>query len=272
MNQLSSSSATKEANTIIMDQSPVASSKKEKRERLEKLNKMIDVLENITTVFRVLVFFLGSVCMCLLFLSIKLFGIPFYSILLASHSVSFFGLYIVHYQILPPLIDKRSIFSHEIEEKRPFLSAYHPSKNEMFWCYQRVSLYFLSIAVIWKYMSYMELPDNMEDRDVGFRLICNFIGILLVLFSAYGVIPMGPLYSQTEIQKPKPKPKQGNANSDKTKSSKTHDSLMELKIENTKEIIKLKEEMVEKDVFYTKLIQEKENEIKRLRKEKQEYR
>ncbi|CAL9736018.1 hypothetical protein MOSE0_I09780 [Monosporozyma servazzii] len=268
MNQLPSSSATKEANTIIMDQSPVASSMKEKQERLEKLNKMIDVLENITTVFRVLVFFFGSVCMCLLFLSIKLFGIPFYSILLASHSISFFGLYIVHYQILPPLIDKRSIFSHEIEEKRPFFSAYHPSKNEMFWCYQRISLYSLTITIIWKYMSYMELSDNMEDRDVGFRLICNFIGILLVLFSAYGVIPMGPLYSQTEIQKPK----QGNDKSNKTVSSKTHDSLGEQKVENIEEINKLKKEMVEKDVFYTKLIKEKENEIIRLRKEEQECR
>ncbi|CAL9734808.1 hypothetical protein MOSE0_G00144 [Monosporozyma servazzii] len=259
-----------------MNQSPVASSMKEKQKRLKKLKKMIDILEKVSMVFRVLMFIFGYACMVLLFLSIKLFGIPLYSILLASHSVSFYGLYIVHYKILPALIDERSIISHEIEEKRPSFSAYHPSKNEMFWCYQRISLYFLTITVIWKYMSCMELPDNTDDMTDGVLFTCMFFGIFLLLFSGYGVIPLGPLYSEIEMQKPKPKPKpkpkQGNDKSNKTVSSKTHDSLGEQKVENIEEINKLKKEMVEKDVFYTKLIQEKENEIKRLRKEKQEYR
>ncbi|CAL9734480.1 hypothetical protein MOSE0_F00188 [Monosporozyma servazzii] len=127
----------------------------------------------------------------------------------------------------------------------------------------------------------MELLDNPQDMAGEDQFACVFFGLFLLLFSGYGVIPLGPLYSETQIQKPKPK--QGNAKSDKTVSSKTHDLLGEQKVENIEEINKLKKEMVkkdvlhfkllqEKDVFYSKLIQEKENEIKRLRKEKQEYR
>ena len=104
----------KEAN---MKQSQTTSSVKEKQKEFKSLEDKIFYFELARAIFMVIIFVHIIFAMTILLLLIKVFGMPFYSIFLLSHSLSFVSLYVVQYQYLLPLIDKGNLISYKIEEE-----------------------------------------------------------------------------------------------------------------------------------------------------------
>ncbi|CAL9737029.1 hypothetical protein MOSE0_L01926 [Monosporozyma servazzii] len=181
-----------------------------------------------------------------------------YSILIASNSLSYLCLFIVYYHVLPPLIDERSIISHQIEEKRRYFPAFHPSKHDLVWRYRRIWLTIIVNAGIWKSLSYMDFQDLREDTDATSRQMCigYFLGIFLLLVYFYVVSHIGPLYYESKINKYVSQHREENT--DKGISLQMHELLTDLKMETSREINKLRQEMLAKDASSYKLSEEKD--------------
>lgn len=68
--------------------------------------KQITIIERVNVILALVTFFLAFVSMGTLWIPVRKFGMPLYSILLVSHSVSFWCISIVRYQVLPSLADE----------------------------------------------------------------------------------------------------------------------------------------------------------------------
>ncbi|CAL9735185.1 hypothetical protein MOSE0_G08900 [Monosporozyma servazzii] len=193
---------------------------------------------------------IGLVSMFLSYKPVDVFGMPFYSFLLLSHSLSYLGLSIVHYQLLPPVIDKSSIIGYEIKEEYPYPPAYHRSKNEMFWCYLRIFSAILINAGIWKYLTYMNFPYD-EDKAEEVLHICFLSGVLMLLVFVYVFFNLGPVSSAAifEIQ-----------GTDMLQKDASYSKLLQEKDKIS----------MEKDKILIELLQEKTKENERLKKENEE--
>ncbi|CAL9733660.1 hypothetical protein MOSE0_C00276 [Monosporozyma servazzii] len=262
-----------ETSEILKNQYSPRSDTKEKWKRLESFNKKIDRLEILRTIISISLLVLGFVSICILWIPVKVFGLTFYSIILVSHSSLFLCLAIVEKQIYPPLIDGRYILSCEIEEQTSHLPSHHSSRNELIWCYLGISLSVLTNAAIWKYLSYLNVPDIMEDTEEAGKvmIICAFLGITLLFAFFFAPSCLGPLYGEPEIKKNETE--QDKENTEKNVKFQIYDASRlegELVTQKIREIKELKNEMVEKDGSYSKLLQVKDKEIARLRKENME--
>lgn len=267
-----------------MNQSPTIPSMDDKCKKMESLNKKIDFLESVREKINVLIFVLGVLSMYLLWAPITVLGISFRSILLGSHTISFLCLFIIHYKVLPPLIDECSITSHGIAGQQHFLPAYHPSKTEMFWCILRITLPILTSFGIWVYIWYKDTPEiNNDDYECEkVTYICFFLGMFLLFLSLFVQIQLTPLCIVPQVKNHTTK--QGIEVDNRRVSLQALDLLStkdNLEREKNEETTKLRTELLEKDASYSKLLQEKEafyanlfqkieQEIKGLRKEYEE--
>ncbi|CAL9736455.1 hypothetical protein MOSE0_J10044 [Monosporozyma servazzii] len=247
------SQSQKENKEFIIRQSPTDSSLKENRKKMESLNRKIHFLEFVRIVFLTSLFLIGLLSISMLYKPVKVCGMSLYSFFLISHSLSYLGLSIVHYQLLPPLIDKSSIIGSKIKEECPYLPAYHRSKNELFWCYLRIFLAILINAGIWKYLTYMDFPYNKGEGDQVI-IICFSSGVLMLLVYVYVFANLGPVSAGVIIEKPKSKQKNQDTNMLKYDASY-------LKLLQKKDKISL-----EKDKILMELLQEKAKENERLRR------
>lgn len=265
----------KEKSQSNMNQSPAPFSKKEIQNELESLVERIEFIEYIRMGLMINIFGVSCASLLLLWIPARVFGISLSSIVLICHSLlcAFFS--IIHYRLLPSLIDETAILSFKINEKRPYLPAYHPSKKDLFSFYQRLLLIFLTTSGIWKYLSYLDFQDikktkNGNDKEM---IICLFLGLLLLFVSLYFLAKTGPICIVPKTKKPETK--QGRENSDKRVKLQIYDLLRAedaLKAEKNEEINKLRSEISKKDVSYSKLKEENERilselqEIKKTRK------
>ncbi|CAL9734483.1 hypothetical protein MOSE0_F00254 [Monosporozyma servazzii] len=228
-------------------------SMKEKQMKMESLNNKVYFLEVARGVLFAFIFALSGVSTGLLGIPDKVFGISLYSMLLASHFLFLWCLFIVHYKVFPPILDELCIISNETKGQITLLPAYHPSKNKMFWCHLRFLFPSLINVGIWIYLSYKDLEADWEDKDKRGQnmVICFFSGSLLLLSSFYALVQLDPLYGEPTIKK------QNN-------TQRKQDTDM---LEKDASYSKL---LQEKDAFYIKLLQEKDMENERLRKENEE--
>ncbi|CAL9737446.1 hypothetical protein MOSE0_M00254 [Monosporozyma servazzii] len=205
-----------ETSEILTKQYSPRSDTKEKWKRLESFNKTIDCLETLRTILFLSLLGLGAVSTCILWIPAKVFGLTVYSILLVSHSSLLLCLAIVEKQIYPLLIDGRYILSCEIEEQTSHLPSHHSSRNELIWCYLGISLSVLTNAAIWKYLSYLNVPDILEDTEEAGKvmIICVFLAIVLIIAFFFAYSCLGPLYGEPEIKKNKTE--QDKENTDKS--------------------------------------------------------
>ncbi|CAL9734811.1 hypothetical protein MOSE0_G00210 [Monosporozyma servazzii] len=240
----------KETKKFTMSKSPTASSLEENRKKLKILTRMIHFLEFVRIVFFITLFSIGLVCMFLSYISVNVFGMPFYSFLLLSHSLTYLGLLIVHYHLFPPLLDKSSIIGDEMKEEFSYMPAYHRSKNELLWCYSRIFLAILINAGIWKYLTYMDFPYDENEADKVLH-ICFLSGILMTCVFAYVMAYLGPVSDRVIIKK---------QNTHTWGKDASYSKLLQEKDKI----------LMEKDKILMELLHAKDDEIKRLRRENEE--
>ena len=203
----------KNHNQAIITQLPSSSLKKNDLKKLRGLEKKVSIMELVRIILVSFIFLLSCFSMLLLGAPVNVLGMPLYSILLISHSLSFLGLSIVHYQFLPQLIDERTNLSYKIKQEIPDVSSYHPTKSELSWCYSRILISVLINAGIWKFLSYMDFEIDVQDEngsDVGI-IVCFFLGMLLFVVSFLVLSFLGPLYSEPKVKKPKTKQRKEDA-------------------------------------------------------------
>ncbi|CAL9735599.1 hypothetical protein MOSE0_I00144 [Monosporozyma servazzii] len=201
----------------------------------------------------------------------KVYGMSIYTILLVSHSLSFSCLFVVHIYLLPPLIHERYIISYEVEGKTRYLPVYHPSKNELYWCYQKLCLSLLTNALIWTYLSKIDLEVVFEDT-VELNILlgkCLGLGMSMLLVFFYTLLNLCPLYGEPEIEKPKTK--QRMQNTDMLQNDSSYSKLLQEKDASYLKLLQEKDKiLMEKDKILMELLQEKNKESERLRKENEE--
>lgn len=252
--------------------SPIASSNEENRKHMEHLRKKIQFFENVRTTLIVLIIVIGCASTGLLLLPAKFFGIPLYSILLASHSLAFSCLFIANYKFLLPLIDESFILSSKIEDETYTLTAYRSSENEKFWCFWKILLCFLVNAGIWIYLSH---TDQKEIRSIPvendkLKLNCILSGVLVIVVSFYALVQMGTLYSETDTGKRKTKQRKGEPG--KKANPRLSDFLNHLKEEHDKKLMELLEQEQKNEMKLTEILekaQRHENTLMELLKEKE---
>lgn len=263
------SHSQKQYDENIINQLPSASLMKYKWKKLQSLNSKLDFMENVRMGLIIFSLLFAVFSVSLLWVPVIVFGMPFYSFLLLSHSLLFLWVFIVYYQLLPPLIDERYNISYVFETETSYLPTHHPSKNEMFWCYEKVLLSVATNATIWKYLSYRGLPDIMRDKAKCNKevIICAFLGLLMAIVFVYSFAHLGPLYGEPKTKKFKTThAKENIVNKVNFQNYDLSHIEEESNTERIDEITKLKNEMLEKDALYTNL--KKENEI--LRRENKE--
>lgn len=251
----------KKNNKSTTSQTPIASPMKEERKRLEKLNKKIDFIEDVRATFGLCFFVSSGASTFLLGAPGKVFGMSIYSILLSFHFLSLSCLCMVHYKLLPPLINERSILSYRVKGQGRYPPAYHLSNNEIFWCYIRILFPILTNGGIWIYLSYRDLQVDWKEYDERQKLlgVCLVLGTLLLFVSLSTILNLDHRYWKPEIKKHKTEQRKEDSN--KRVNLQTDDLMCvkdELKAENMEEIRKLRNEILEKDASYTKLLQEKD--------------
>ena len=240
----------------------------EEQKKMQSLEEKIEILGFLRIALFFFCVMLTLATMFSLWVPVKYLGIPFYSFILGFHSLSLAGLSILQYHFIPPLMDERSIISHNIEKKRPYLPAYYPSKKEMVWRYLRLSVAFISDAGVWIFLSYMELPDNQKDINDKEIIICFFLGSLLYPVSFLALFLLGPIAVDPKRMKYNTEEgeegEEGEEDTDKKISLLVHNLSRELKAENFEEITKIRKEMLERD----KIIMELSQDVKRLRRQR----
>ncbi|CAL9735853.1 hypothetical protein MOSE0_I05974 [Monosporozyma servazzii] len=244
----------KESKEANMEQSQTTSSVKEKQKEFKSLENVISYFALARAIFMVIIFVHIIFAMTILLLLIKVFGMPFYSIFLLSHSLSFVSLYVVQYQYLLPLIDKGNLISYKIEEELYNVPPHHPPKRELSWFSLRHMLPFITNAGIWICLSCMDIQADVEGVDKGDKeiIICLFLGVLMLLVSVSAMAKIGPAPAGPRTVKYKTK--QGGKDADKKVDLKTET------IEETamlrKETAMLRKEILERDASYSKLMKE----------------
>lgn len=269
----------KEEEELIVKLSPTATSTEDKVKKLKTVNKKIYLMQEVRMILILIICDISATFMFFLWMDAKIYGIPLSSIVLLSHSLSFLGLVIVHYKVIPPLIDEWSIVSNEIKERRNYPPAYHPPIQELFWRYQRVVLAIATDIGIWKYLSYENFQNDVKTVDETHKglFFCFGLELLMIIVSRRVVYHLGPVYG-----KPKKKKQEKEGKVDKIVDLQTHDSLRsedEVKTEGIKEITELRNEILEKEVSYSKLLQENNDmlmtllhKVKKLRKKQYQSR
>ncbi|CAL9734176.1 hypothetical protein MOSE0_E00144 [Monosporozyma servazzii] len=269
----------KDNDETIIDQPSAPPSIKENRKKLEDLNRKIDFMESIINIMIAFIYNISFTSILFLWVPDNIFGWPFYSFWLISHSLFFLAISIIHYQLLPPLIDERYIISDEIEEQTANQPAFRHSKKDLYWCYLRILLSFITNVVIWKCVSYMHLRDVAKTLDENIEVFLIYFGldILMIIESIYVFSYLGPLYDEPKIKLVKDSTDKG-LDFQSNDLLSTNDELQTEKMEATSNP---KNQMLEQDGSYYKslqeenallmeLLKEKENENKRLRKENEE--
>ncbi|CAL9733401.1 hypothetical protein MOSE0_A05028 [Monosporozyma servazzii] len=185
---------------------------------------------------------------------IKVCGMSIYSIFLISHSLLLSAILFIHYQLLPLAVNARYIVSHKIKGQTPYSRSYYVSQNELLWNNLRILLYFLTIAGIWKYVSYMDIPNDAKDRNESLKkgFIFLFLGMLLIFVSSYVLSYLDPVYLESETQRQDIE--QGIEGTDMRASLQIHDTLHaqdQIIAQNVEKITKLKKEILEKDASYS---------------------
>ncbi|CAL9735851.1 hypothetical protein MOSE0_I05930 [Monosporozyma servazzii] len=257
----------KESKEADLKQSQTTSSVKEKQEQFKSLEDKIFYFELAKAIFMVIIF--GHVLLAIVVLSllIKIYGMPFYSIFLLSHSLSFLGLYVVHYQYLLPLIDKGNLISYKIEEELYNVPPHHPPKRELSWFSLRHMLPFITNAGIWICLSCMDIQNDVEDTDPTDKeiIICLFLGVLMLLVFISAMAKIGPTPARHRTVKYKTK--QGKEDAAKKFNLKIYDLLSGLKTETIEELNKFRKEMLENNASYSELEKENDALYSRLKKE-----
>ncbi|CAL9733655.1 hypothetical protein MOSE0_C00166 [Monosporozyma servazzii] len=257
--------------TVTTKKEPSPSSMEEKEIKLENLEDKVDSLELIKLSLTIVTLTISGLFLMIVWVPYKVYGISIYTILLVSHSLLFSCLFVVHIYLLPPLVHERYIISYEVEGKTRYLPVYHPSKNELYWCYQKLCLSLLTNALIWKYLSKIDLElvskDNFEFKMLLNKCIC--LGFAMLLISIYSLLALGPLYDEAEIEKPKTK--QEKQNTDLLQKDASYSKLLQEKDASYLKLLQEKDNiLMEKDNILMELLQEKNKENERLRKENEE--
>ncbi|CAL9735852.1 hypothetical protein MOSE0_I05952 [Monosporozyma servazzii] len=254
-----------------MKQSQTTSSVKEKQKQFKSLDEKTFFVQLVRAALVVLIIVLSAFSMPILWLPVKMVGMSFYSIDLLSHSLSFLGLYVVHYQYLLPLIDKGNLISYKIEEELYNVPPHHPPKRELSWFSLRHMLPFVTNAGIWICLSCMDIQTDAKDQKPGNKefIICLFFGGLMLLVSVFTFARIGPAPAGPRTVKYKTK--QGKEDADKKVDLKIYDLLSGLKEETIEEINKFRKEMLENNASYSELKKENDALYSRLKKENDAY-
>ncbi|CAL9737442.1 hypothetical protein MOSE0_M00166 [Monosporozyma servazzii] len=250
--------------TVTTKKEHSPSSMEEKEIKLENLEDKVDSLELIKLSLTIVTLTISGLFLMIVWVPYKVYGISIYTILLVSHSLLFSCLFVVHIYLLPPLVHERNIISYEVEGEIFYLPVYHRSKNELYWCYQKLFLSLLTNALLWKYLSKIDLElvskDNFEFKMLLNKCIC--LGLAMLLISIYSLVALGPLYDEAEIEKPETK--QEKQNTDMLQKDASYLKLLQ---EKDASYLKL---LQEKDKILMELLQEKNKENERLRNENEE--
>ncbi|CAL9737966.1 hypothetical protein MOSE0_N00122 [Monosporozyma servazzii] len=244
----------KETNEPIIKQLPATSTMDENQEELQLSIKEVDTTESIMRALISCIILSTFVLILFLWVPIKVFGMSVYAIILFCHSLLFSSLFFIHYILLPSVIEERYAASCKINGQRHYDPVYRPTKNELSWVYLRMLLYYSTNAGIWKCISCMDPHRDVKDKDESLRKAStfSFFGMLLLFASLYVLVFLGPLYSEYEV-----------------------------KAEASKELYKLRDRILEKDNSYStsnrenenilvELLEEKDKENERLRRENEE--
>ncbi|CAL9733908.1 hypothetical protein MOSE0_D00166 [Monosporozyma servazzii] len=265
MSQNGNSTATPpKSGTVTTKKEHSPSPMKEKQKKLERVKGNIAFLDLVRQSLTIVAFAFTVAFIMFVWVPDKVYGMSIYTILLVSHSLSFSCLFVVHIYLLPPLIHERYIISYEVEGKTRYLPVYHPSKNELYWCYQKLCLSLLTNALIWTYLSKIDLEVVFEDT-VELNILlgkCLGLGMSMLLVFFYTLLNLCPLYGEPEIEKPKTK--QRMQNTDMLQNDSSYSKLLQ---EKDASYLKL---LQEKDKILMELLQVKNKENERLRKENEE--
>lgn len=245
-----------------MTQLPLVSPMEENRKSLDSLIKKIDAVEIVTDILSAVFFSIGGFSGLLLVIPLKIFGIPIYSITIFTHSFLLLCLFIVYYYLFPPLINERYRISCEIGKTTQYQPAYHRSKNEMFWAYQKMLLSILTNTGIWVYLTHTDiqgLTENNSESGNGIIVLCFCWGILLFSVSLYGMGHTSCFYDEPNRKEWEKKCKTENAKKDINKTISPSQVGKVLNDLNGKE--------VEETNKFGKGMVEKVEEIRRLKKE-----
>lgn len=240
----------RELDEKITNQSAKATSTEDNLKKLESLNKRVDFLGSVSIVIYICIFMFSLESIFMEMQPDKVMGVELYTCVLISHSFSFFSLFIVHYQLLPPLFDERCTVSSKIQGLMPFSPAYHRSKDELFWCYMRILLAILTDGVMWFYLNNIHAQYAKSNPD-KLLIYCMLSGVLITFISFYVLAKIGPAGTEAILEQELAEQRE-DAIDGVDKDARYYNLLQE------------------KDKILMELLNEKENEIKRLREELEE--
>lgn len=167
-----------------------------KTEKLERLHNQIGFLELVRIILWKVIYVISTAFTWSLLIPVNVIGIPLYSLFQFLILYCFCVLFIVHFYLLPLLIDERRILSYKIKKESYYLPAYHSSNSEMFWYYHEQTRSISMKTVIWIYLSSIDFHVVMESRDKHGKLTttCLYLGMLLICGFFYALLNLSPLY------------------------------------------------------------------------------